>query len=59
MKTLIRNNAYRRFLKIDRTKVEIDQKAIQEEELYDGKYVLMTNNQELSSDEIALYYKEL
>lgn len=59
MKTLIRNNAYRRFLKIDRTKVEIDQKAIQEEELYDSKYVLMTNNQELSSDEIALYYKEL
>jgi len=59
LKTLFRNNAYRRFLKIDRTKAEIDQKAIKEEELYDDKYVLMTNNHELSRAEIALYYKEL
>lgn len=59
LKSLSGNNAYRRFVKIEGTKPGINQQAIKEEASYDGKYVLVTNNQELTSGEIALSYKEL
>jgi len=59
IKSLIGNSAYRKFLKIEGPKPGIDQQAIKDEEMYDGKYVILTNNQEMSSAEVALAYKDL
>jgi transposase len=56
--TLIGNTGYRRYLKIDKGSVRIDEKKIKEEEAYDGKWVLTTNT-DLPAEEVALKYKEL
>ncbi len=57
-KALIRNRIYRRYLKIGKSAVEIDGERIKGEEIYDGKYVLLTNS-DLSAEEVALAYKGL
>lgn len=58
-KSLVGNKGYRRYLGV-RTKTHffIDEDKIKESALYDGKWVLSSNT-ELSSDEIALKYKQL
>jgi len=58
MRDLIRNRIYRRYLKINKEAVEVDEEKIREEEIYDGKYVLLTNS-DLSAEEVALGYKGL
>jgi transposase len=55
---LIGNRGYKRYLRIDKTSIEIDEAKIKSEERFDGKYVLRTNT-ELSAEEVALRYKEL
>jgi transposase len=57
-KRLIGNKGYRKFLKIDRGSVNIDQDKVGYESRFDGKWVLMTNTN-LSADQVALKYKEL
>ncbi len=57
-KSMIGNKGYRRYLKISRNSVSIDTARIKEEARYDGKWVLETNS-DLSSEEVALSYKEL
>jgi transposase len=57
-KSLIGNKGYRKFLKIERGSVTIDQDKVEYEARFDGKWVLMTNAQ-LSADQVALKYKEL
>ena len=57
-KAMIGNKGYRRYLKISRDSVSIDTARIKEEARYDGKWVLETNS-DLSSEEVALKYKEL
>lgn len=57
-KALIGNRGYRRYLKIAKTSVEIDEQRVKGEERFDGKYVLRTNTN-LPVGEIALRYKEL
>ena len=57
-KSLIGNKGYRKFLKIDRGSVSIDQDKVEYEARFDGKWVLMTNTH-LSADQVALKYKEL
>jgi hypothetical protein len=57
-KALIGNRGYRRYLKIEKTSVKIDEEKIKSEERFDGKYVLRTNTS-LSVEEAALRYKEL
>jgi transposase len=57
-KSLIGNKGYRKFLKIDRGSVSIDQDKAEYEARFDGKWVLMTNTH-LSADQVALKYKEL
>jgi transposase len=57
-KSLIGNKGYRKFLKIDRGSVTIDQDKVEYEARFDGKWVLMTSTQ-LSADQVALKYKEL
>jgi len=59
VKSLIANAAYKRFVKVEGTRAQIDQEVISAEALYDGKYILHTNNQTLSAKEIALNYKHL
>lgn len=55
-KTLVGNNGYRRYLRSQGAAFEIDESKIQQEERYDGKWVIQT---ELSAADAALKYKEL
>jgi transposase len=58
-KSLIGNKGFRKYLrKSNRSHFEIDQKKIEEEKRYDGKWVLTTNT-DLSARELALKYKQL
>jgi transposase len=57
-KSLVGNRGYRKYLKLDRENIVIDEGKIQEESRYDGKWVLQTNT-ELPADMVALKYKEL
>jgi len=57
-KGLIGNKGYRKYLKIDRNTVSLDQAKIEYESRFDGKWVLITNPH-LSADEVAMKYKEL
>jgi len=55
---LIGNRGYKRFLRVVRGGMEIDRGKVEEDERYDGKFVLRTNL-ELPAEEVALRYKEL
>ena len=57
-KGLIGNKGYRKYLKIDRDTVSINQDKIDYESRFDGKWVLITNTN-FSADEVAIKYKEL
>jgi transposase len=57
-KGLIGNKGYRKYLKIDRNTLSLDQAKIEYESRFDGKWVLITNTP-LSADQVALKYKEL
>lgn len=57
-KGLIGNKGYRRYLKVDRDHLSLDQEKIEEEARFDGKWVLRTNTM-LSAEQVALKYKEL
>jgi transposase len=57
-KGLIGNKGYRKYLKIDRDSVSINQDKIDYESRFDGKWVLITNTN-FSADEVAIKYKEL
>ena len=58
-KSLVGNRGYRKYLKSGKTHFEIDQQKIKSEARYDGKWVLRTDLNELSAEEIALRYKQL
>jgi transposase len=57
-KALIGNKGYRKYLKLDRDHLRLDQDKIDGEERFDGKWVLKTNTS-LSPEQVALKYKEL
>jgi hypothetical protein len=57
-KKLIGNKGYRKYLKIKRGSVTIDQDKIDFDSRFDGKWVLKTNT-DLPADQVALKYKEL
>ena len=57
-KTMIGNKGYRKYLKITKGAIRIDDSKVMEEERYDGKWVL-TTNLDMPADKIALKYKEL
>lgn len=57
-KALVGNRGYRRYLKLTKNSVTIDQAKVKEEALYDGKFVLRTNSA-LPASEVALQYKRL
>ncbi|MAD79720.1 MAG: transposase [Planctomycetaceae bacterium] len=58
-KSLVGNRGYRKYLKSGKTHFEIDQQKIKSEARYDGKWVLRTDLNELSAEEVALRYKQL
>jgi hypothetical protein len=57
-KSLVGNKGYRRFLKSEGSRFEIDEDKILNEEIFDGKWVLRTNTN-LPMVEVALQYKQL
>jgi len=58
MKGLVGNRGYRRYLRVEGAKVEIDEDVLEREARYDGKYVLLTDS-DLSAEEVAMAYKGL
>jgi transposase len=57
-KKLVGNKGYRKYLKIERSGVSIDQDKIEFDSRFDGKWVLKTNT-DLPAEQVALKYKEL
>ena len=57
-KGLIGNKGYRKYLKIERDSISINQDKIEWESRFDGKWVLITNTS-FSAEQVALKYKEL
>ncbi len=57
-KNLVGNRGFKRFLKVEKGALNIDQAAVKTEARFDGKYVLHTNTQ-LPAAEVALQYKHL
>lgn len=57
-KSLVGNRGYRRYIKSDKGAFSIDRQKIEEEALFDGKWVLTTNTR-LNAENVALKYKEL
>lgn len=57
-KSLIGNKGYRKYLKIDRGSMSIDQDKVEYDARFDGKWVLITKT-DFSADVVALKYKEL
>ena len=57
-KSLVGNKGFRKYLKIEKNSVSIDEHKIKYEARFDGKWVLKSNT-ELSAEQVALRYKEL
>jgi transposase len=57
-KSLVGNKGYRKYLKMEKDIVSVNQVKIEEEVRYDGKWVLKTNTT-LTAEQAALKYKEL
>ncbi len=58
VKELIHHREYKKYLTITEAKTKVNLKKAEEEERYDGKWVLLTNT-DLPTDEVALQYKQL
>lgn len=52
------DKGFRNYLKIEKGSTSIDERKVEYEARFDGKWVLTTNT-DLSSEEVALKYKEL
>lgn len=50
---------YRRWLRRDGDQIKIDRDAVQRDERFDGKWVLQTNDDTLTPEDLALGYKQL
>ena len=57
-KALVGNKGYRKYLRLDRDLITIDERKVTEEVRFDGKWVLQTNT-DLPAAKVALKYKEL
>jgi transposase len=57
-KSLVGNKGYRKYLKIAKGSVRIDEEKLRYESRFDGKWVLVTNTN-MSAEKVALNYKEL
>lgn len=57
-KSLVGNKGYRKYLKVSKGSMDIDEAKVEYESRFDGKWVLTTNTK-LSPEKVALKYKEL
>jgi transposase len=57
-KSLVGNKGYRKYLKVDKNSARVDTDKVKYESRFDGKWVLTTNT-DLTTEKIALKYKEL
>ncbi|HEA67271.1 hypothetical protein LCGC14_1377090 [marine sediment metagenome] len=57
-KSLVGNKGYRKYLKVAKNSIHIDEAKIKSEARFDGKWVLRTNT-DLSAAQVALKYKQL
>jgi transposase len=57
-KSLIGNKGYRKYLRVEKNSVSINQDKLEWGSRFDGKWVLITNT-EFSVEQVALKYKEL
>ena len=57
-KEWIMKNGYKKYIDIDSGVIKMNEERLAKEEIFDGKWVLLTNT-ELPSREAALYYKSL
>jgi len=57
-KNLVGNKGYRKYIKVERESVTIDEEKVKSEASFDGKWVLTTNT-DLTAEKVALKYKEL
>ena len=57
-KSLVGNKGFRKYLRVDRNTLSLNERKIEEEKRFDGKWVLKTNT-DLSAEQVALKYKEL
>ena len=57
-KALVGNKGYRKYLKTEGRRFQIDEDKIREEARFDGKWVLLTNT-DLPTRDVALKYKQL
>ncbi len=57
-KSLVGNKGFRKYLRLDQDAVSLNEEKVQEEERFDGKWVLRTNT-DLTAEQVALKYKEL
>ena len=58
-KALVGNKGYRKYLHSKGPKFTIDEEKVKWEERFDGKWVLQTDMEELTAEEVALQYKRL
>jgi transposase len=53
------NKGYRKYLRDDGKKFAIDEAKVKHESRFDGKWVLQTDLDEMSAEDVALKYKQL
>ena len=58
-KSLVGNKGYRKYLSAQGPKFTVDEAKVKWEERFDGKWVLQTDLEELSAEQVALAYKQL
>lgn len=59
-KDWIVKNGYKKYIEFeDKVKLKLNEERLKEEELYDGKWVLITNDQALTPNLAGIYYKSL
>jgi transposase len=58
-KSLVGNKGYRKYLCAQGPKFTIDEEKVKWEERFDGKWVLQTDLEELTAEDVALQYKQL
>ncbi len=58
-KSLVGNKGYRKYIKSGGKAFSIDESKVKRESRFDGKWVLQTDLDEMSAEEVALQYKQL
>ena len=58
-KSMVGNKGYRKYLRDDGKKFAVDEAKVKRESRFDGKWVLQTDRDEMSAEDVALKYKQL